>query len=673
MFLLFLINIFVYHNLRIMFKKIMPLLVLLAFSVSNAQVVINEIDPDTPSTDTKEFIELKTATPFSALDGYVLVFFNGSASGLTNASYLAIDLDGLVTDGNGNILLGNPLVVPAASYTIPQATIQNGPDAVAIYLGDATDFPNNTAGTSTNLIDALVYSNSGTTSATALMTAFGETVSYNENVNGLASTQSIQRKTDGTYEVKAPTPRANNDGSGIIYNGITTTFNSVSPIFEGQNITITFTTDVAVTSDLNFSITLNNATFNSSDFNGNLNLTIPSGASTISTVIQILNDGVNDGDEEMKVTIGTVPSNYIILNNNNIIRVNDANFLTLPFGTPANPTYGNVTSTAPAGYYASLEGKSGNTLKQAIQDIIANPSVVRAHKYGDIINILKTADQNPLNSNQVWLIYTEQPRSKIDYQTGNSIVGKWNREHIYCQSRGDYGDLYNLPPAGINNWSSTGPNDIGAGLSDAHHLRAVDGQENSSRNNRNYGVDYNGPTATPTSSWKGDVARACFYMAVRYNGLNVVNGNPVETIIGQIGDLTTLLTWNHSDPKDDFEMNRNNYIYTWQVNRNPFIDYPDLADYVFGANFGQTWFAALSTTNFDAAKVVLYPNPAKDNITIFGIATDAKIEVFSTLGQKVFEQNFTGEKSINLNLTSGIYLAKITADNKTTIKKIVIN
>lgn len=654
-----------------MLKKLLCLVALICFSVVNAQIVINEIDPDTPSTDIKEFIELKTPAAFTALDGYVLVFFNGSSSGLTNLSYYAIDLDGLITDGNGNILLANPQVTPSGSFVIPNGTIQNGPDAVAIYFGNAEDFPTNTAGTTTNLIDALVYSNSGTTSATALMTALNKTVSYNENVNGQAANQSIQRKSDGTYEVKTPTPRANNDGTGIIYNGITASFSSTS-INEGQSLTITFTTDVAVTSNLNFSITLNNGSFNSSDFSGTLNITIPSGSSSASTVIQILNDGNNDGDEEMVVKIGTVPSDYIILNNNSILRVNDINFTTLPFGTPANPTYGNVTSSAPAGYYASLEGKSGAALKQAIQDIIANPSVVRAHTYGDIINILKTADQNPENSNQVWLIYTEQPRSKIDYQTGNSIIGKWNREHIYCQSRGNYGELYNLPPDGINVWASTGPDDIGAGLSDAHHLRAVDGQENSSRNNRNYGVDYNGPTATPTNSWKGDVARACFYMAVRYNGLNVVNGNPNENIVGQIGDLATLLTWNTSDPRDDFEMNRNNYIYTWQVNRNPFIDYPLLVNYVFGANVGQPWFAALANETFDSNKVVLYPNPAKDHFVISGIADKGTVEIYSALGQKVFEQDFVGETTFHFNLASGIYMAKIASESKVITKKLIL-
>ncbi len=655
-----------------MFKKIMSLLVLLAYSIGNAQIVINELDANTPSTDVLEFIELKSEIPFSPLDGYVLVFLNGGSSGTSNLSYYTLDLDGMVTDGNGIILLGNQLVNPSPSYFIPNGMIQNGTDAVALYLGNATDFPTGTVGTSTNLINALVYSNNGTTSGTVLISPLGTLPSYNENVNGLASTQSIQRKADGTYEVKTPTPRANNDGTGIIYNGITTTFNPISPISEGQTITITFTTDAPVNSNLNFSITLNNGSFNSADFTGNLNITIPSGASSASTLIQVLNDGVNDGDEEMKVTIGTVPSNYIVLNNNNIVRVNDINFFTLPFGKPSSPTYGNISSTAPVGYYASLEGKSGAALKQAIQDIIANPSVVRAHTYGDVINILKTADQNPENSNQVWLIYTEQPRSKIDYQSGNSIVGKWNREHIYCQSRGNYGDLYNLPPDGINVWSSSGPDDIGAGLTDAHHLRAVDGQENSSRNNRNYGVDYNGPALTPTNSWKGDVARACFYMAVRYNGLNVVNGNPIETIIGQIGDLATLLTWNQTDPRDDFELNRNNYIYTWQMNRNPFIDYPTLADYVFGANVGQTWFAPLSTNSFDTSKVVLYPNPAKNYISIFGIASDAKIEVYSIIGKKVFEQNFTGDATLNFDLTSGIYLAKITFDSKVVTKKLII-
>ena len=659
-----------------MFKKILSFFFFITFSITNAQVVINELDADTPSTDNLEFIELKSATPNFSLDGYVLVFFNGSTTGLTSISYYALDLDGKTTDINGIIHFGNSQVSPTPKIIFPSATIQNGPDAIGLYLGNASDFPLNTVATATGLIDAIAYSNSTTVQPTTLMSTFGITICTNENQTNLASTKSIQRKTDGTYEVKTPTPGLNNDGSGIVLTYIAIT-PSVTSISEGQSFTITFTSSQVVTgSNLVVNFILNNGSFTNADFSGTLSVTIPVGATTGSTTIQVLDDGVNDGDEELSIFIGTIPAGYSLDNNNVIVRVTDVNFTVLPFGTPANPSYGNVTSTAPLGYYSSLEGLSGTALKQALQDIIANPSVVRVHNYDDVWDILKTSDQNPENSNQVWLIYTETPRSKIDLQLGNSNVGKWNREHIYCQSRGGFstGTDYLTPFSdGITIWTATtGANDIGAGVCDAHHIRAVDGQENSSRNNRNYGVDYNGPIATPTTTWKGDVARACFYMAVRYDGLNVVNGNPPENSIGQIGDLATLLTWNQTDPRDDFEMNRNNYIYTWQVNRNPFIDYPNLADYVFGSNFGQTWFSTLSNTDFVLNKVTIYPNPTKDYFIVSGLDTASKIELFNTVGSKVFESEFTGEQQFNIEVTAGIYLAKITTDDKFVIRKILM-
>ena len=57
-----------------------------------------------------------------------------------------------------------------------------------------------------------------------------------------------------------------------------------------------------------------------------------------------------------------------------------------------------------------------------------------------------------------------------------------------------------------------------------------------------------------------------------------------------MGDLKTLLEWNKIDPADDFEMNRNNVIYNWQKNRNPFIDHPELVDYIWGDKYGEIWF-----------------------------------------------------------------------------------
>jgi hypothetical protein len=650
---------------------------------SYSQVVINEIDPDTPSTDQKEFIELKSTTPNFSLNGYVLVFFNASSTSpyAGTLSYNAIDLDGYSTDVNGNFLIGNVLLSPTPALSMLDATLQNGPDAIALYQANDTDFPLNTPATATGLVHAIAYSNNATTQPTALMTILNLTVCVNENATSNAANHSIQRKVDGTYEVKLPTPGMNNDGSGIVLNYMTTTFNANS-YTEGQTVTVTFTTASPVTSNTTFSISLNNGNFNSSDytFDTNNSVTIPSGAITVVKTITLTDDTLEEGDEELILFISGLPTNVVSSNNSIVRRVADTDFQVLNFGTPLAPTYNTVLSTAPAGYYASLEGLSGAALKQAVQNIIANSSVVRLHSYADIWEILKTSDQNPLNSGQIWEIYLEQPMSKIDQQLGSSSIGKWNREHIFCQSRGGFVVADIDLPDGIGVWTTTSAAATVDGVSDAHHIRAVNGQENSSRNNKNYGnvntaTVYAGATGSQ-GSWRGDVARACFYMAVRFIGLNVVNGDPSENNgsnpSGNIGDLATLLSWNASDPRDDFEMNRNNYIQTWQHNRNPFIDHPLLANYIFGSQFGSPWFAALASESFDISDIKVYPNPATDHIFVYGITSLSKLEIFSVLGTKVFEKTAAEDQIIPISFQAGMYFVKISTNDKQIIKKIIV-
>lgn len=657
-------------KLYIMLQKILPFLLFFTIFTSYSQVVINELDSDTPGVDDKEFIELKSITPNFILDGYVLVFYNGTGTNI-NKSYYVIDLDGFSTDVNGLFVIGNQLVAPVPGKLLPDNIFQNGPDGVGLYLGSSSDFPNLTTATSVNLIDALVYDTSDP-DATALMALLNVTTQINENENGAQTTQSIQRKNDGTYEIKTPTPGANNDGTGFIFNGLRINV-AATQYGEGQTFPITITTQTNVTADITFDIALSNNTFVAADYTGNLTITIPAGSNTFTTNITLVDDVLDEGDEIAKIRFVTVPTGFNKLNDNIEIRIIDNDYYVSPFGTPLNPTYGIVSSTAPAGYYSSIEGLSGAALKQALQNIIADPSIVHAHNYGDIIEILKKADQNPLNGNEVWLMYVETPKSKLDFQeTGGSNAGKWNREHIYPQSRGGFSNGTSSNPDGINVWLPTGPDDLVAGHADAHHIRAEDGPENTLRSNKDYGLTgYNGPTGNQ-SSWKGDVARSLFYMAVRYNALALANGDLPDTTVGQLGDLASLLQWNISDPRDDFEMNRNNYIYTWQFNRNPFIDYPNLADYIWGANVGQQWFSSLSTTTFDIPKIVLYPNPSKNQFTISGITSDAKIEIYSILGSKVYEALFTGEKQFNLNLIPGVYISKIFTDSKVVTRKIII-
>ena len=667
-----------------MLKNSLVLFSLIFFNVAFSQVFINEIDADNPGSDVREFVELKSSTPNFSLNGYVLVFFNES----NTASYYAYDLDGFVTDANGIAHFGNILVSPSPIGTIPNNKMQNGPDVVALYLGNATDFPNTTStgttATTTNLIDAIAYSNSNTTVATNLMTILNLTVSTADIETTNSVSKSIQRKNDGTYEVKPPTPGVNNDGSGVALNYLSTSM--IADNFnEGQQFTIQFSTSVPVTSNLVFTFTLQEGNFTVADYSGtNVNtttgivtVTILAGTSSASTIINLTDDIINEGDEETHLVLSTLPTGYVKNNDNIYIRIYDNDYIDQNFGTPLNPTYGNVSPTIPSGYYDSLEGLSGAALKQAVQDIIANPLVVRAHNYGDIEFILKESDKNPDNSNQVWCMYVESPKPILDYQVGSSNIGVWNREHIFPQSRGGFSDGTSSTSDGILVSSTTNANDISAGHADAHHIRAEDGAENSLRSNRNYGIDYNGPAGN-SGSWHGDVARSLFYMAVRYNGLNVVNGDPSEylpsttTSSGNIGDLATLLNWNTTDPRDDFEMNRNNYIYTWQMNRNPFIDYPLLANYIFGANFGQPWSASLTTQNPVQNKIVVYPNPAEDYLIISGLEGNAIAEIYTLTGQLIQHIEFENEIKLNLNCKAGMYLVTITNGSQTTTKKIIV-
>jgi hypothetical protein len=659
-------------------SKLTSLLLLTFFvfisNLSKAQIFINELDSDTPGIDNMEFVELRTLIPFTSLNGHVLVFFNGNPTASNaNMSYYTLSLNGIVTDANGIATLGNNLVSPVPDIIFSDNIIQNGEDAVAVYQGTVANFPDGTLATTANLVHALAYDTSDPDAVTlmALLGIVAPQVQMDENMNSAQSTESIQRKNDGTYEVKLPTPGAMNDGSGVVYNGVKIWANTAHR-GEGDTMHITFTTQTNVVSTLNFSFSLTNGSFNTSDYTGVINMTIPTGLNSTTTTITLVDDILNEGDEVLKIKFAPLPTGYNRLNDNVEIRVVDNDYTIDPWGTPLQPTYGVVTSTAPAGYYNSINGLSGAALKQALQNIIADSNVVQAHCYGDMPDLLKEADHNPKNGNQVWLMYVETPRAKLDYQTTGSGTGKWNREHIFPQSRGGFSNGTSDTADGINVYLPTNANDLLAGHADAHHLRAEDGPENSTRNNKDYGgTDYNGPVGT-MNSWRGDVSRALFYMAVRYNGLSLVSGNPDDTTTYKLGDLDSLLSWNLSDPRDDFEMYRNNYIYTWQLNRNPFIDMPELASYIYGNNVGQIWYNPTSIRDIVSLECTLYPNPAHHILTIEGIKGEAIYQIYTLQGQLVSHGTFLNTTKVRLQLANGIYTVNIIAGNQYVVKKILV-
>jgi hypothetical protein len=665
------------HNNRTIFVKkkamnkitIVILLLISGFSWSQV-LVINELEPDSPSIDTDEFIEIKSTTPNFSTDGYILVFFNGSSSG-GDSSYFTYDLNGLTTDINGLLVVGSANVTPFPQALMSENVIQNGPDAVGIYQASVNDFPEETVATQTNLIDAMVYGTNDS-DATGLLDKLGETLQHNDSGTN-ANPKSIQRFVDGmgneTFASATPTPRRENDGSGITITAIAISVTETQ-IGEGETVDILFTSDTEVTSDLNFNISLDNYGFNTSDYTGNTSITILSGETTASTTITIVDDADDEGDEVLKIRFLDLVE-PIIANNGDIeIRVVDNDFTVAAWGTPLEPTYGVVESTQPNGYYSNLDGLADVELRQALQDIIADPSVVRAQTYADVIDILKEADQNPEHSNEVWLVYLEEGRAKLDIQTNSLSTGKWNREHTFPRSRGGFDSIEDDEIAdGIDVYWTTKADSLRHGNSDAHALRAADGPENSSRNNQFYG-QYNGPSGT-AGKFKGDVARGVFYMAVRYNGLEIVNGFP-EGNVGEFGDLATLLEWHRNDPPDDFEMNRNNVVYNWQKNRNPFIDQPDMIEYIWGNMIGEDWDQTLSVTDNTELKVAIFPNPTTGRVYISGLNASADVEVYSIDG-KLLKQSQSVEEYIDLDVASGLYLLKLSSNNQSVIKKVIVD
>ncbi|GAB5565941.1 MAG: endonuclease [Winogradskyella sp.] len=635
--------------------------------MSSQVLVINELDPDTPSTDTAEFIELKSQTPNFSTDGYILVFFNGSSSG-GDASYMTIDLDGYVTDNNGLLVLGGLEVSPYPQVLLAESVIQNGADAVGIYQADISDFPVGTLATQTNLIDALVY-DTNDADDTALMALLGETNQYNDNGTN-SNLKSIQRFVDGmgveTYSAATPTPRRENDDSGIeiipIYISV-----QESQYNEGDSFDITFTTDNTVVLDVPFTFSLDNEGFDGSDYSGNINLTIPTGQNSITTTITLVDDTLDEGDEVIQIHFENLVEPVVAGNNFVEVRVVDNDFTMAAWGTPINPTNGLVQGTQPNEYYDSLDGLSDIALRQALENLIADPNVVRAQTYADVIDILLEADQNPENSNQVWLVYSEEGRAKLDIQSGSSNTGKWNREHTFPRSRGGFNDIEADEFAnGIDNFWTTEVDSLRHANSDAHAIRAADALENSSRGNQHYG-QYVGPSGT-LGSFRGDVARSVLFLEIRYNGLEIVDGFPSTT--GQLGDLTTLLDWHRNDPPDDYEMNRNNVVYNWQKNRNPFIDHPLLVEYIWGNNVGGIWNQTLSLEDESLNMIAIYPNPTNGRVYIQTTNVAEKIEVYSIEGKRI-SQFENVDTYIDLYVPAGIYIMKMKVDDKVIIRKIV--
>jgi endonuclease I len=288
-----------------------------------------------------------------------------------------------------------------------------------------------------------------------------------------------------------------------------------------------------------------------------------------------------------------------------------------------------AASQIPPGYYDGTEGLYGEQLKAVLHNIIDDhiePS------YNDLRDfILPESDEDPQNPDNVILLYTGRSQAKNTFGGG---INEWNREHVWAKSHGDFG---NDPPCGT----------------DAHMIRPTDVSVNADRGNKDFdeggqqhpeasGCYYTSYTWEPRDEVKGDVARMILYMDVRYEGDNneldlvavdAVNTSPAP----EHGRLSTLLLWHEQDPPDDFEVNRNEVVYGYQQNRNPFIDHPEFVSRIWDPAVKVDEMHSLTNTD-------IYPNPAKTKVYIHSEsnADQLNVTVYTLMGNRLISLNTNG-------------------------------
>jgi endonuclease I len=260
-------------------------------------------------------------------------------------------------------------------------------------------------------------------------------------------------------------------------------------------------------------------------------------------------------------------------------------------------------SAGAAGYYDSPLWTGRVKIRAQLAGTLAiNHNVIPYSSSSfDTSDALKIIDQDPANTNNVILLYTQRSEAKTNF----ARAGGWNRGHIWPNSYGIDDDY----PA----------------YSDLHNLRPEDEEVNAARGNKYFDTSetshasYRFPAhaeapqcSTDFDSWsppdavKGDIARAIFYMDLRYaspsrpfepyqSDLTVLDS--VQRINSQtnfMGKLSTLLRWHELDPVDDAERRRNGRVESIQGNRNPFVDRPDLVRGLYWPIFRLTAITNLS-------------------------------------------------------------------------------
>ena len=317
----------------------------------------------------------------------------------------------------------------------------------------------------------------------------------------------------------------------------------------------------------------------------------------------------------------------------------------------------------PAGYYDPASGLTGTALQQALHDIIDEHTSVT---YADLWTCFQNTDKKP--DGTVWDMYSDIPGGTPAYTFTflTSQCGDYSKE----------GDCYNREHSFPKSWF----NDATPMYTDLFHIYPTDGWVNNKRGNLPYGETgdpswtstngsmvgpssvpgYEGEVFEPIDEYKGDFARTYFYMATRYYGEDSEwpGSDMTDGARPEPWALAMLLAWHRADTVSTKETNRNNEVFKYQDNRNPFIDDPDFAEKIWGN------LNPVEDTYDDTRTLAIYPNPARDYVYIStsGITCSGAVVYLYDSGGCLIMTTVIDDNTTTLNsaeLSPGIYFIRL--------------
>ena len=321
-----------------------------------------------------------------------------------------------------------------------------------------------------------------------------------------------------------------------------------------------------------------------------------------------------------------------------------------------------IAAQIPAGYYDAADGQTGYTLKTSLHNIIKGHS---DQGYSALWTLYETSDVRA--DGKVWDMYSD-----CDFTFGTSAEGgdqdegsggaiecdKFNREHSFPKS------WFNDGTPMINDPFHVVPSDKKVnGIRGNYAYGEVSSPSYTSLNGSKLGPNtypgYTGTVFEPADEYKGDLARGYFYMATRYQDVIAgweTNDSDGDGMLDGTSDhvfenwaLSMLIEWHTNDPVSQKEIDRNEAIYDYQGNRNPYIDHPEYVSCIWESSCGGST-PTISLT---------------ESITDFG--TVAFGNVSSTQSYTVSASNLTDDLVIAVTDSYQISLADVDADFSSSI------